>query len=58
MGKGDYSTVGRTARGYFGSIMWFKLGSDFNEVIDGDVKYRLVINLRKTYCIAIIAKVG
>lgn len=34
-----------------------QIGSDFNEVIDGDVKHRPVINLRKTSCVAIAAKV-
>lgn len=34
-----------------------QIGFDFNEDIDGDVKHRSVINLQKTYCVAIAAKV-
>jgi hypothetical protein len=42
--------------GYFGYIVWFKIGSDFDEDIDDDVKHKSVINLQK-YCAAIAAKV-
>jgi hypothetical protein len=53
-----YETKGRkNCDGLFRMYHVIQIGSDFDEDIDGDVEHRSVINLRKTYCVAIAAEV-